>query len=954
MRFRGKSIRRKIVALLLVPLVSLTAVWGFATVLTGREASRLFTVSSLVEKVGYPIEDTVRVVQQERRQTLVYLADPRASDALSALRRTRTATDRALAEIRGNAQDPDVRDVLDQDDGEGLTAVLDAFDGVDSLRRSVEEGTVTRAQALALYTQLIDPCYTLLAKLDVVDSVEMDKQYRALVSVARARELLSREDALLGSALVVGRLSREEIRDVSDLEAQREVIYEISLAQLPTAEHDRYDSFWKNATTAPLRTAEQAVVGTAPGDMPRGVSAKNWDTAAGNVLTELGALDEQANDRYQDRVRPVAMEVIVKAVVAGVFGLVALLVSLVLSVRIGRGLIRDLRQLRQEAHEASGVRLPSVMRRLSAGEQVDVETEVPRLEYDRNEMGEVGQALNTLQRAAVEAAVKQAELRSGVSEVFVNLARRSQVLLHKQLTLLDTMERRTEDTEELADLFRLDHLTTRMRRHAEGLVILSGAAPSRQWRRPVQLMDIVRAAVAEVEDYERIEVRRLPRLAATGPAVADLTHLVAELLENATVFSPPHTAVQVFGDRVANGFTLEIHDRGLGMAPEALLEANLRLAETPEFELSDTDRLGLFVVSRLAQRQNVRVSLQPSPYGGTTAIVFIPDALLTDDVPDTNGIGFRLDRPRPPKEADPAETRRTALSPASTQLPGVPASVLDGPVELEAPVGLDALDDFPAALDEDDEHGGLFRPRRSLTRTGDEPAADAVEQHHRLSDSPGEPQGPLVGDPAGRRLPKLVSSHGRPVPEQRPRRAETDPEPPARPGPRRVENDGPAPLPSRRRGMAAQIPRGGGATERPVLSERPGHGAQEPTRPPALPQRTRQATARPGGPDGTPERADTTSARPGDIAPGGTGGSGPGTGALPRRVRQANLAPQLRQGPAPRTEDRADPADRDADEVRSRMASLQRGWQRGRVENAAGDDAHSGTAPQGTKKGDGR
>ncbi|MGW0947444.1 nitrate- and nitrite sensing domain-containing protein [Streptomyces sp. NPDC002623] len=966
MRFRGKSIRRKIVALLLVPLVSLTVIWGFATVLTGREASRLFTVSSLVENVGYPIEDTVRVVQQERRQTLVYLADPRASDALSALRRTRTATDEALAEIRSNAQDPDVRDVLDQDDGEGLTAVLDAFEGVDSLRRSVEEGTVTRAQALDLYTQLIDPCYALLAKLDVVDSVEMDKQYRALVSVARARELLSQEDALLGSALVVGRLSGEEIRDVSDLAAQREVVYEISLAQLPTAERERYESFWKNATTAPLRTVEQAVVAATPGDLPRGASAKNWDTAAGNVLDELGTLDEQANDRYQDRVRPVAIEVIVKAVFAGVFGLIALLVSLVLSVRIGRGLIRDLRQLRLEAHDASGVRLPSVMRRLSAGEQVDVETEVPRLEYDKNEMGEVGQALNTLQRAAVEAAVKQAELRSGVSEVFVNLARRSQVLLHKQLTLLDTMERRTEDTEELADLFRLDHLTTRMRRHAEGLVILSGAAPSRQWRKPVQLMDIVRAAVAEVEDYERIEVRRLPRLAATGPAVADLTHLVAELLENATVFSPPHTAVQVFGDRVANGFTLEIHDRGLGMAPEALLEANLRLAETPEFELSDTDRLGLFVVSRLAQRQNVRVSLQPSPYGGTTAIVFIPDALLTDDVPDTNGIGFRLDRPRPPKEGEPAEARRPALSPASVQLPGVPASMIDGPVELEAPVGLDALGGFPATLDEeDDDHGGLFRPRRSLTRGAeDESAAGAVDPHRRLSDSPGEPDASVTDDPAGpvpllpgRRAPKLVSSHGRPVPEQRLRRTETDAESPARPGPRRMENEGPAPLPSRRRGMTAQIPRSGGATERPALPERPGRGAEEPAQPPALPRRTRQTTARPGGPDDTAERSDTASAPPG----AGTRNqgsaahdTGSGTGALPRRVRQANLAPQLRQGPAPRAENRADPADRDADEVRSRMASLQRGWQRGRVENAAGDDAHSGTAPQGTNKGDGR
>lgn len=986
MRFRGKSIRRKIVALLLVPLVSLTAVWGFATVLTGREASRLFTVSTLMEKVGYPVEDTVRVVQQERRQALVYLADPRASDALSALRRTRTATDEALAEIRANAQDPDVRDVLDTDDGEGLTAVLDAFDGMDSLRRSVEEGTVTRPQALGLYNQLIEPCYGLLARLDVVDSVEMDKQYRALVSIARARELLSQEDALLGSALVVGRLGRDEIRDVSDLVAQRDVVYDISLAQVPAAERERYESFWKNATTAPLRTAEQAVVATSPGDMPRGVTARNWDTAAGNVLDELGALDEQASDRYQDRVKPVATEVIVKAVVAVVFGLLALILSLVLSVRVGRGLIRDLRQLRVEAHEASAVRLPSVMRRLSAGEQVDVETEVPHLEYDRNEMGEVGQALNTLQRAAVEAAVKQAELRAGVSEVFVNLARRSQVLLHKQLTLLDTMERRTDDTEELADLFRLDHLTTRMRRHAEGLVILSGAAPSRQWRKPVQLMDIVRAAVAEVEDYERIEVRRLPRLAVTGPAVADLTHLVAELLENATVFSPPHTAVHVLGERVANGFTLEIHDRGLGMAPEALLESNLRLAETPEFELSDTDRLGLFVVSRLAQRQNVRVSLQPSPYGGTTAVVFIPDTLLTDDVPDTNGIGFRLDRPRAPKEAEPKENRRPALS-SSVQLPGVPASLLDGPVELEAPVG---LGDFPAALDEDDdERGGLFHPRRPLTRTDGDPAAGAAEQRRRLDaldaldalGSLGEPHrtadAPSAPVPLpGRRTPKLVSSHGRPVTEQRPRRTEPGDGSAARPGPRGAETDGPAPLPTRRRGSSAQIPHHADPARPPVPPTRR-EDTDEPDRAPALPQRTRQAKPGAGSGSGTGSGigsgigsgdrrpADIAPATAGGLAPGGPGdttrdrttapqGPNPGLGALPRRVRQANLAPQLRQGPAPRPENRSDPADRDADEVRSRMASLQRGWQRGREENAAGDDAHSGTAPQGTTKGDGR
>ena len=951
MRFRGKSIRRKIVALLLVPLVSLTAIWGFATVLTGRQVAQLFHVSDIVEKIGYTTEDTVRVLQQERRQTLVYLADPRASDALSALRSTRSATDDAVAKIRKNATDPDIRDGLDADDAERITAVLDAFEGIDSLRRSVEEGTVNRAQALDLYNRLVDPCYTLLASLDGVDSVEMDKQARALVNITRARELLSREDALLGSALVVGKLSRDETRDVSDLVAQRTLMYDISLPVLPSTERERYERFWKNASTAPLRSAEQAAISSVPGTRVSAVNAKSWDAAAGNVLDELATLNDQAGDRYQDRVRPTAMGIIIKASVVGVLGLFALLFSLVLSVRVGRGLIRDLRQLRLEAHEASGVRLPSVMRRLSAGEQVDVETEVPRLEYDKNEMGDVGQALNTLQRAAVEAAVKQAELRGGVSEVFVNLARRSQVLLHKQLTLLDTMERRTEDTDELADLFRLDHLTTRMRRHAEGLVILSGAAPSRQWRKPVQLMDVVRAAVAEVEDYERIEVRRLPRVAVTGPAVADLTHLVAELLENATVFSPPHTAVQVLGERVANGFTLEIHDRGLGMAADALLDANLRLAETPEFELSDTDRLGLFVVSRLAQRQNVRVSLQPSPYGGTTAVVFIPDALLTDDVPDTNGIGFRLDRPRPSKEAELEEARRASLSQVPAQLPGLPASLLDGPVELEAPVDLDALEGFPGALDdEDSERGGLFRPRRSIARADDESTGRHGEQLHEVFPDPRG--GPAPADPDDRLgapvpmprrgAPKLVSSHGRPVAEPRSRREEADEEPSTDP----TRPLAAAPLPSRRRG-APPVRRGTGVADRTdELTDSPASADRNlgrPGEPPALPRRTRRAEIASSVPDGP--------ARSSGPAPQDTD---PGTAPLPRRVRQASLAPQLKQGLERRPQNRVEPADRDADEVRSRMASLQRGWQRGRDENAAGDDAHSGTAPQRKTKGDGR
>ncbi|MFI0758885.1 nitrate- and nitrite sensing domain-containing protein [Streptomyces anulatus] len=983
MRFRGKSIRRKIVALLLVPLVSLTGLWVFATYITGRQADELMSAGSIVEKVGHPLEDAVRAVQAERRQTLVFLADPRASDALPVLMGQRATTDRIVGEVRENAREQDVREALTASDAGRLDAILSAVDGLDALRESVEKRTISRAKALDFYNGLVDPSYRFLNGLHTLENVSMDKQMRALVGVSRAREILSREDALIASGLIAGRFTTSELRQISGLVAQRELLYEVSLENLPTAERRRVEQFWGSPDTEPLRTAEDALIAAGPTKRPGAVDADRWEESAVPVLDRLAGDATEMGNRFQDRAEPAAYRVLAQAGIAGVLGFLALIISVFVSVRIGRELVRDLSRLRKDAHEVSGVRLPSVMRRLAAGEQVDVETEAPHLSYEPDEIGQVGQALNTLQRAAVEAAVKQADMRRGVSEVFVNLARRNQVLLHRQLTLLDAMERRTENGDELADLFRLDHLTTRMRRHAEGLVILSGAAPSRQWRKPIQLMDVVRAAVAEVEDYERIEVRRLARIGVGGPAVADLTHLIAELLENATVFSPPHTAVQVHGERVSNGFTLEIHDRGLGMAPEILLDANLRLAETPDFELSDTDRLGLFVVSRLAQRQNVRVSLQKSPYGGTTAVVFIPAALLTD-APDTHGTGFRLDRraeraigsgrssdaAQGGQSAAPGGERRVngrsvALSPVPTGLTG--PGVLDGPVELEAPVGPldfagDPLDRTPEPAldpalgpvldgvsdleDTESERGGIFRAR-DLCREGDreprrgEPGgtrrATDRDQHQQARDHgdeptaevrPMRPAGPV---PLPRRTPPtLVTDRGRRVDEPGDEPAETP-----------VKATGPVPHTADRAPDEAD---GSRASDAPWTVRAAAHRASEPSRttePPraAEPSRTPEPSRATEAPRATePSRA----THEGPPAPDTVGG-------LPRRVRQASLARQLREESADRTPQRApvdtfDDAERDADEVRDRMASLQRGWQRGRRQNEAEHTEHTANA----------
>ncbi|MEV0992865.1 nitrate- and nitrite sensing domain-containing protein [Streptomyces sp. NPDC049949] len=918
MRFRGKSIRRKIVALLLVPLVSLTALWGFATVLTGRQALELLDVAYVIDKVGYPVEDVVRVIQKERRQTLVVLGDPRASTATAELVKRRAATDELVDRISKNAKDPEVSDELAPEAAQRLDSILDAFHGIGALRRSVDQNTLDPNQALELYSRLVDPCYDFLLNLHALENVEMDKQGRALVGVTRARETLSREDAVVAAALAARNVTPADVRRVSDLAANRALLYDFNLAILPADDREQFEQYWGGAETKPLRDAEERFINGGAGKNPR-ITAAQWDEAANKVLDDLAAMGTAAGDRYQKRVEPVAMDVLVQAAIAGVLGFIALVFSVVLSVRIGRDLVRDLSRLRKEAHEVSGVRLPAVMRRLAAGEHVDVETEAPRLEYEKDEVGQVGQALNTLQRAAVEAAVKQAELRRGVSEVFVNLARRNQVLLHRQLTLLDTMERRTEDAEELADLFRLDHMTTRMRRHAEGLVILSGAAPSRQWRKPVQLMDVVRAAVAEVEDYERIEVRRLPRLGIAGPAVADVTHLVAELLENATVFSPPHTAVQVLGERVANGFTLEIHDRGLGMNPEALLDANLRLAETPEFELSDTDRLGLFVVSRLAQRHGVKVVLQPSPYGGTTAVVFLPAALLTE-APETNGTGLRLGNGKGARAAgQAAKNGRGPARPAPAAVERAPAGrslaapELRGPVELEAPLGvlgLDGLDD-PAPLDE------ITTGIAGLTGIGGRPAMATLDDE---TPPNGTPRSALLGlRPADR-------THAD-------RKGGPEREPLAPTGPVRLDSHRADPV----RGPRPDGPRSPGAV--PLPRRRPAptlvaeHGRRVEPRPVAA---VPQPAAEPESP-------------------------AQGPGGLPKRVRQANLAPQLKnaQASAPAEAAADQMVHRDAEEVRTRMSALQRGWTAGRTQQAqqqsgtgAGTSAATGDGYE--NEGDGR
>jgi signal transduction histidine kinase len=467
------------------------------------------------------------------------------------------------------------------------------------------------------------------------------------------------------------------------------------------------------------------------------------------------------------------------------------------------------------------------------------------------EIARAASAIARLEQAAVAATAGEATLRDGIRSVVISLARRNQSLLQRQLRLIDALEQKAADPAALADLFPLDHLTTRMRRHAESLIILSGATPGRSWSDPVPVIDVVRGAVAEIEDYTRVRVVARSGDAVAGSAVADMTHLLAELIENATLFSPSDTQVEVRAERVANGFAIEVDDRGLGIKDEQLAELNAQLARPPDFDIANADRLGLFVVARLAQRHDVRVSLRPSPYGGTTAIVLLPGNLV---VP----------------QAGPEEATDRLHAAA-------------------APAGADARGQQPSA-----RPGLPARPSSSFALPDGSAGTRARGVQGRREDgSPAVPVRTVPGQPTDATRSDLTArSSGQ-----------------ARPA-------GPAV-------SAALSGSGGAGRPEPALAGQgaapaSGNGAA------ALERDHRDGAARDGA-----ARDDATAS-----AAGSAGAVQAGTyRGLPRRIRQASLSPQLRDQPPshPAGAGASALADtRTPEQARDLVASMQRGWQRGR------------------------
>jgi hypothetical protein len=676
---RTWSIRAKIIAVLSLPLVALIAMWALTTSVTLGPGLNLLDAQNNFENVGRPAQAVVVELQTERKLSFIYVATGAKDPA--AVRAQRAQTDDAVDAFRRQATSADAQGAATEETDQRLRELLLYLDSLPALRDDIDQGEFDRATTLRRYNQVLDSVFGVFATLVRSSNEDLARESRALVSISRARELLAQEDAVVSGALAVGTFASADLGQAIQLIGAQRFLFAETLPDLHESDRVEFEGLSSTGPFTALANLENRIVTDGRSGTSPPIETAAWRAAFDRVTSDLQRLELAGADRLILRSKPAALTVFGRIIAAGLLGLLTVVITAIASLRVGRSLINRLAGLRQAALELAVDRLPRVVQRLRHGEDVDVVVEAPPLPYGDDEIGQVGHAFNELQRTAINSAVEEANVRLGVNEVFLNIARRSQTLLHRQLSILDRMERRAEDPTELEDLFRVDHLATRMRRHAEDLVILAGAAPGRGWRNPVPLVDVLRGAVSEVEDYARVSIRPMPDIAVAGRAVGDVIHLLAELIENATSFSPPHTRVNVGGELVSHGLVIEIEDRGLGMSPEALAAFNARLADPPDFDPAHSAQLGLFVVARLAARHGVRVQLRPSPYGGVSAVTLIPSPIVgtAADLAST---------PALPAGSGPASARRNGTHPleletAAHPIIEVPATLTGPPLEVE-------------------------------------------------------------------------------------------------------------------------------------------------------------------------------------------------------------------------------------------------------------------------------
>jgi signal transduction histidine kinase len=964
------QIRSKLAAILLVPLVAvivLSAIGIGSSVNRAVKASRAQNVSEF----AVTLTGLVHELQKERSLAAGYVGGGKSA-GYTELAAQWANVDRQVVEFARQARelqlsgyDPRLR--------QDLRNVVGELAKLDAQRQGIDQNSdITVAGTLNLYDAIIQDILGVNGEIAVgSDNQRLLRTMSAFVALSHMKDAVDLQRSYMDAVFSAGHF------DAGQLQYQQ-------LSRYVEAEDLWTSQFESFATTAQRNLLASTVAGpgvqrakamrdialrgeTAP---QLNVDRNQWSSAMGDKLNLLRQVELKIAGDVVDAAADSKQSAQRQALLIGLGLLAVLLVTVGLSLALARSMIRPLRQLREAANEVADERLPRVVERFQETQDPDrvaVDQVGPVPVTSRDEIGQVASAFNAVHQVAVRVATEQAALRRSIGDMFLNLARRSQALLDRQLELIDRLERHQADPEALDNLFQLDHLATRMRRNAEDLIVLSGAEPPRRWSQPVALVDVVRAALAEVEDYQRVELLPIDDIGVAGHAVSDVVHALAEVIENAISFSPPGTKVQVAGQPVSNGYVLEIEDRGLGMSDEELVEANERLANPPMIDFALSRTMGLYVVGRLAQRYGIRVQLRHSWYGGVTALVLLPPSITIRGQAQETAPGAGIRRPElaPPPRTNGNGKGRTAdhlpifeqarsdwfeepdTSPQQLRRPAVPAAEatsgpengngqstvaarhdgeaedLDGtPVVIPEPVDLDALEE-PLEPDE-----LLLEPEEAIEHVAPvEPAEPSGFTQPAEAEAPApEPSAPRADLPAGEpSVPRADLTAEEPVAnatgaheardEPRPAWDEEpswpgQPQPgswqPATPQPRTWEKQ-PQPQPH------AWEP------SEPVVPSRAARQAEEAAVP--MPEPTLQ-----------PATVQTTKA------------------GLPRRVPRANLAPGI-VAETQRASERAEPTppassfSRSPDEVRSMLSSYRTGLERGRrmaAGNDPGDEARSG------------
>jgi signal transduction histidine kinase len=616
---------------LLVPVVTALVLGGLRvnTELTkADEFSRAATQVDLSAKVS----ELVHEIQLERALVVGRIASSRTSDRAPVLAQL-DSTDNKVTELRAaaasiNNLDPAVRDLF--------TKSVARLDTLDTIRRLSEQTLLPAPDAISVYEDVISALLQLDREMiRVSDNRELSQQADTFDAIARAKEQAAIQNTILRAAALSNSFGPGQLSRLRAARAEfTAALSDFEQSATPAA-RARYASTVAGPEVDNRLRLQQIAENRGDANAPIALDVAAFDGAAKGTLVKIRNVEIASLDDLRKTARGLITTAQHNAIRdASIVGS-ALLIALLLMLVVARSLLRPLRVLRTNALDVANRRLPGTVQRILADPDPVAASRTaiePVPVFTREETGQLARSFDAVHDQAVRMATEQALLRDNINSIFVNLSRRSQNLVERLLSVIDQLERDELDPDQLASLFEVDHLATRMRRNSESLLVLSGSGLSRQLSRPVLASEVVGAAVSEVEHYARIEVLSAPEVTVQGHAVNDLVHLIAELLDNAIFFAEADKKVVV---RMAvtrrKELAIQITDQGAGMSAEEIDAANTRLADPPDLDVAVTRRMGLYVVARLAKRHNIVVRLRDNEdiEGGLIARITVPAELVS-------------------------------------------------------------------------------------------------------------------------------------------------------------------------------------------------------------------------------------------------------------------------------------------------------------------------------------